>query len=1103
MINIYSLKVKGVLYMNAKGSCSVIIAVFCLILLLTGIFTVVLADENINAPSKTCTRSPRSRAWVDDEKMGGIDVSDLARNQVDPAVISDGEKYTYCVWSDDRNGDWNIYFTKSANAGNVWSTNVHVINATVSLGDQKNPMIALNPANGSHIYLVWQDDREVDDDGDIYFSYSIDRGDSWANETLVNTMSQAKTTQWYPAVACDRLGNIYVVWSDDSGGDWDVQLSRSTDNGKTWSPPQLVNDLFLNGKNQLRPDLVVDDNGIIYVAWEDDRIGNNQIYFSRSKNQGAAFSKDTQVSSVKTLTAARKVDLEVDRYNNIFVVWMEDSNSQYNVHFSNSLDNGAHFSTPIRVNDEENVCAADADPVVLADDYGNIYAAWADKRAENHIYIGHSPDSGKSFSVNEKVDDADDTKATVKSTTTKEQLERGQPQLIRLKNKLQIFWTDYINDPNPDDGMPQNGDIYFDWNLTLPNTKPEKPQFDTGKITHGWWFINLTWQISTDLDFLKYKVYNSIVKDFTPDDATIHSTYTDRGHNFANITGLAPASMYYFKLIVEDKWGLTSTSDQLAYPTKINTEPTIELLQPNGSINDLADESFEIVWNDYDPDDNATIKLYYDTNQNAADGKNLIVIVPYGEDSAKNFYIWDTHEIQNGSYYVVAMISDPINGEGYPVYSYGKVSIYHGNLDPFVRVMFISPRNISNVQPTTSIVLLFNKDLDMSTVHQDSFVVTDRNGFIVPGEFSFESETNKLRFDPDFLWNGSEHYQVRLTTAIRDATGLFKLEHEYLWWFETGLIPVNNGTIEGEIVDEYWQNPVKGAIVTLIDTEDNNNTWNTTTDANGDFVFIVGYGQYELYVYRESFQSTEKIIINLTQVNYPVKTIELIQPFINNFEINKNKLTLDDNLKVSAIATHINNEQLTYTWDFGDGTVQVGENVSHKFKKPGEYNVILTVTDENNGTVTQSTIVTVESAREDLLYFFVGIAIVVLVIGLILIFFVLVRARKQFKEKREKSDSRVELEKVEAVEIGEEEIDASETKKGKVKGKEKGKIKEKQDRISKLTKPKVITEKRRIDKDKKGERKKDVAKPKPEKLKHTKKKGKLPEKKLYRKKNND
>ena len=47
-------------------------------------------------------------------------------------------------------------------------------------------------------------------------------------------------------------------------------------------------------------------------------------------------------------------------------------------------------------------------------------------------------------------------------------------------------------------------------------------------------------------------------------------------------------------------------------------------------------------------------------------------------------------------------------------------------------------------------------------------------------------------------------------------------------------------------------------------------------------------------------------------------------------------------------------DQLIYKWDFGDGTRNLGENVTHTYTREGSYNVTLTVDDQSGNTCGKS-----------------------------------------------------------------------------------------------------------------------------------------------------
>jgi len=169
-----------------------------------------------------------ARVWTVDKAIDSIDASNITLDQLYPTITSDNDRTIYCAWQDIRTGDWDIYLSKSTNFGLNWDDDQLVTNATTSDGHQQYPVIVLGSMTEPVLYLVWQDMRN--DDGDIYFSYSIDNGETWANEVQVNKESSAVTPprQWDPAITTDNIGGIYVVWADDSNGNWDILMSTST-----------------------------------------------------------------------------------------------------------------------------------------------------------------------------------------------------------------------------------------------------------------------------------------------------------------------------------------------------------------------------------------------------------------------------------------------------------------------------------------------------------------------------------------------------------------------------------------------------------------------------------------------------------------------------------------------------------------------------------------------------------------------------------------------------------------------------------------------------------------------------------------------------------
>ena len=108
--------------------------------------------------------------------------------------------------------------------------------------------------------------------------------------------------------------------------------------------------------------------------------------------------------------------------------------------------------------------------------------------------------------------------------------------------------------------------------------------------------------------------------------------------------------------------------------TPVNDPPVISLGEPD-TANEPADESFLIEWTDNDPDDNALVDLYYDTNASGFDGVKISQGSIYEDDETDRF-AWDTSAAEEGVYFVYAVIDDGVS-EAVKAYAAGSVEVDH------------------------------------------------------------------------------------------------------------------------------------------------------------------------------------------------------------------------------------------------------------------------------------------------------------------------------------------------------------------------------------------------------------------------------------------
>ncbi len=234
--------------------------------------------------------------------------TDTGVSQVKPALASTGDgTWLFSAWEDGRHGglfNRRIYFSRSANQAQTWADDwlldqdPAIDPNAVSL-NQVSPDLAYDAASG-RLYAVWQDGRNGH--YDIYFAYSTNNGLTWQPQPARKLNDDVgSANQLNPSLAVGPDQEVYVVWQDQRNGNDDVYLVRSDTLGASWSPNYFVtDDPHMRAQNQVAPSVAVEEEfGIVYVGWEDWRDPlHPEIYVMWSWDQGRTFGIDVPVTVV-------------------------------------------------------------------------------------------------------------------------------------------------------------------------------------------------------------------------------------------------------------------------------------------------------------------------------------------------------------------------------------------------------------------------------------------------------------------------------------------------------------------------------------------------------------------------------------------------------------------------------------------------------------------------------------------------------------------------------------------------------------------------------------------------------------------------------------
>lgn len=175
--------------------------------------------------------------------------------------------WLYVVWADNRNGDCDVFFTRSTDAGTSWSSPTRINNDPVGNGKiQYWPVIAVNETG--NIAVMFMDSRNTPDNTIIeaWIARSIDGGNTFTNELISSeptpTNVPGSNVRFGDYVDIDYVGqNIVPVWTDErSGGvNTDIFTSEITEllaAGNTNSVPSEYR-LNQNYPNPFNPSTVI------------------------------------------------------------------------------------------------------------------------------------------------------------------------------------------------------------------------------------------------------------------------------------------------------------------------------------------------------------------------------------------------------------------------------------------------------------------------------------------------------------------------------------------------------------------------------------------------------------------------------------------------------------------------------------------------------------------------------------------------------------------------------------------------------------------------------------------------------------------------------
>lgn len=214
----------------------------------------------------------------------GVATCTMATDQIKPDICTDGAGGVIITWTDFRSTtDYNIYAQRQGPAlAIVWVVDGVVMNNNVAY-EQTDPKIVSDGLGGA--ILSWTDRRTGVAQGtaDIYAQRVNSTGAvQWTATGII--ICTATGDQIKSQLVSDGNSGAYITWEDHrNAGNSDIYAQRIASNAAiTWSANGFA--ICTIGNDQLNPMVVSNGNLGCIVVWQDYRSGNNFDIFQTGFN---------------------------------------------------------------------------------------------------------------------------------------------------------------------------------------------------------------------------------------------------------------------------------------------------------------------------------------------------------------------------------------------------------------------------------------------------------------------------------------------------------------------------------------------------------------------------------------------------------------------------------------------------------------------------------------------------------------------------------------------------------------------------------------------------------------------------------------------------
>jgi hypothetical protein len=290
-----------------------------------------------------------------------------------PTIATAPDGAVYVAWTDERGGTLNVYFNRSLDGGVTWLPRDVAVDAPSAPGGLALD-VAITTDGADKVIVTWID--EVGVDRVLYAAASDDRGVTWSPPVRVDDGAGRVLSPSSPQLVW-AAGRAIVVWTVAVSGKGALAqvVSDSSTDGKAWG----LDVLLRNERGTASRAHLISDGAVARLVFHAGRYGvDSRIFYVDTDPDGgwrATGEKITQVTSFAGQFSNPRLARDDDGM--LYVAYEDDQNA---IRLSRSTDGGVSWpaeSTLIYALEEEDAKARARTlyPQLAASD-GVVYVTW-------------------------------------------------------------------------------------------------------------------------------------------------------------------------------------------------------------------------------------------------------------------------------------------------------------------------------------------------------------------------------------------------------------------------------------------------------------------------------------------------------------------------------------------------------------------------------------------------------------------------------------------------------------------------------------------------------------------------------------------------------